>query len=185
MKKAYLDIETDYTGPYLAGDQRLFRDYRHHTITILGLRIVDQDSDRLVQWVGDDVSKARLLDVLEGTECLVTYNGRSIPDERGRTGFDLPVIAAQLGVELDRMFPHTDLVLLCWRRGLYGGLKKVEKTLGLTRTLPGKDGEWAMKTWRTYSESKDKALLDQLLLYNREDVTMLEKVEVALRNQRA
>ncbi len=180
MKKAYLDIETDYVGTYPDGDQRLFRDYRHHHITILGLRIVDRESDRLFQWIGDDVTKSRLLEALSETTCLVTYNGRSIPDEKGRTGFDLPVIAAQLGVELDRLFPHTDLVLLCWRHGLYGGLKKVEQSLGLTRTLPGRDGKWAMETWRTYRKTNDKSLLDQLLLYNREDVMMLQEVERAL-----
>ncbi|MGH9403806.1 MAG: ribonuclease H-like domain-containing protein [Terriglobia bacterium] len=111
----------------------MFRDYPHHKITVLGLRICDAETDRLVQWVGEEISKPRLLQALAGVEMLVTYNGRSVRDAKGRVGFDFPVIAAQLDVVLDKMFPHTDLVLHCWQKGLYGGLKKVEDTLGLKR----------------------------------------------------
>lgn len=180
MKKAYLDIESEYVGRFSDSDARMFRDHPNHRITVLGLRILDAESDRLVQWVGEEVSKERLLQALSEVELLVTYNGRSIPDGKGRTGFDFPVIAAQLGIVLDRMFRHTDLVLLCWQKGLYGGLKKVEDALGLRRAQPDKDGKWAMMSWRKYCQSRDPLLLEQLLAYNREDVLMLEKVEQAL-----
>jgi len=179
--KAYLDIETNYVGRFPDSDMRMFRDYPNHKITVLGLRISDGARDQLVQYVGEEVSKEALLQALAGVELLVTYNGRSIPDAKGRVGFDFPVIAAQLDVVLDRMFRHTDLVLACWRKGFYGGLKKVEEALGLKRTLPGRDGRWAMTTWRKYSETHNPRLLEELLAYNREDIMMLEKVEQALR----
>jgi uncharacterized protein len=182
-RKAYLDVETDYTGKFPDGDQRMFRDYGSHKITVLGLRILDGKTDRLIQWVGEEVSRQVLLDALAGIKMLITYNGRSIPDGKGRMGFDFPVIAAQLGTTLDRMFPHTDLVLSCWRRGLYGGLKKVEEVLGLKRSIPGKDGRWAMMTWRKYCQGRDPRDLEELLAYNREDVMMLEKLERALRRR--
>ena len=175
-----MDIETEYIGKFPDGDPRMFRDYPNHKITVLGLRIRDRETDRLVQWVAEEASKQRLLEALAGVEMLVSYNGRSIPDGKGRTGFDFPVIAAQFGVVLDRMFPYTDLVLSCWQKGLYGGLKRVEDALGLERTLPGRDGQWAMMTWRKYCKSRNPRLLEQLLAYNREDILMLEKVEHAL-----
>ncbi len=180
-KRAYLDLETDYVGRFPDGDPRMFRDYAGHRISVLGVRISGGETDQLIQWVGEEVSKQAVLQALVGVEMLVTYNGRSIPDGDGRIGFDFPVIAAQLGVVLDRIFPHTDLVLGCWQKGLYGGLKKVESVLGLKRTLPGKDGRWAMTSWRKYGQTGDARLLEQLLAYNREDVMMLEKVEQALR----
>ncbi len=183
MRTAYLDLETNYVGRFPDGDPRMFRDYANHEITVLGLRICDGETDGLVQWVREEVSKRKLLQALASVEMLVTYNGRSIPDGRGHVGFDFPVIAARLDVVLDRMFRHTDLVLSCWRKGLYGGLKKVEDALGLKRTMPGRDGRWAMMTWRKYCQTRNPKLLEELLAYNREDVVMLEKLEHALRGR--
>lgn len=180
MKKAYIDIETNYTGQFSDSDDRFFRDYHNHEITVLGLRIVGAQADQLIQLVNEEASRERLLETLSGAECLVTYNGRSVPDANGRCGFDFPVIVAQLGVVLDKKFRHVDLVPLCWSAGLYGGQKKVEMALGLKRKLPGKDGRWAMSTWRKYRDTGDRELLEQLLAYNREDVVMLEKIERAL-----
>jgi uncharacterized protein len=179
VKTAYLDIETDYRGAFT--DQRLFRDATNHHITILGIRLVDGPHDELIQLIGDQVVRDNLMQALAGVERLVTYNGRSIPDNVKRSvGFDFPVIAAQLGVVLDKLYPHTDLCPLCWQKGLYGGLKKVEATLGLKRKLPGRDGLWAQITWRKYEFFHDEKLLQELLAYNKEDVCMLKSVEEAL-----
>jgi len=179
MKLAYLDIETDYVGKHR--DERLFRDYENHRITVIGVRVVEQPADEFEQLVGAAVSKDELLRILAGVQTIVTYNGRSIPDRiKQRVGFDFPVIAAQLGIVLDREFPHTDLVPECWERGLYGGQKKVEELLGLKRKLPGKDGAWATAMWREYQRTGAKEQLDQLLLYNREDVFMLREIEQKL-----
>ena len=118
-------------------------------------------------------------------DLIVTYNGRSIPDRiKGFIGFDFPVIAAQLGIVLDKEFRHRDLCPECWADGLYGGLKAVEMALRLKRRLPGRDGRWADLTWRRYEETRDERLLDELLAYNREDVYMLRLLEVALQNRR-
>ena len=73
-----------------------------------------------------------------------------------------------------------DLVPECWKHDLYGGQKKVEETLGLRRELPGKHGAWAMETWRKYLETGKKGYLDDLLLYNKEDVFMLREIESKL-----
>jgi hypothetical protein len=64
---------------------------------------VDENSDTFVQLFDEEISKAALMQALEGTKRIVTYNGRSIPDAvKNRVGFDFPVIAAQLGVVLAR-----------------------------------------------------------------------------------
>ena len=114
-------------------------------------------------------------------ERIVTYNGRSLPDKvKGRVGFDFPVIAAQLGVVLDKEFAHRDLVPECWARSWYGGQKKVEERLGLKRQLPGKGGAWATEAWREYRKSGERKFLEELLLYNREDIFMLREIEARL-----
>lgn len=179
MRTAYLDIETTYVGAFTDG--RLFKDFGNHRITVVGIRGVDAGADNFVQLVGEEVTRAKLLAALTGAHLIVTFNGRSIPDQvKGYVGFDFPVIAAQLGVVLDREFPHRDLCPECWKQGLYGGLKAVEQSLGLQRQLPGKDGKWADLTWKSFEKTRDQRLLDQLLAYNREDVFMLRCLEQAL-----
>ena len=179
MRVAYLDIETDYNGR--ESGQKLFEDYQHHLITILGVRVIAGGRDEFTQLIEPNITKAALLMLLKGVERIVTYNGRSIPDKlKGRTGFDFPVIAARMGIVLDREFEHTDLVPECWSRGLFGGQKKVEQTLGLARKLPGRDGAWAMETWRKYRESGRRTLLHELLIYNKEDVYMLREIQLKL-----
>ncbi len=182
MKTAYLDIETRYEGTFT--DQRLFKDFQHHRITVIGVRVVDGESDAFIQLVGTDATRDNLLLVLKGAERLVTYNGRSLPDKvKGYVGFDFPVIAAQLGVVLDREFTHVDLCPECWRRGLWGGQKAVEQNLGLKRLLPGKDGKWADEMWKQYEVTRDERLRTEVLAYNQEDVMMLRRIEEALQNR--
>ena len=179
MRTAYLDIETSYVGAY--ADGRLFKDFKNHRITVIGIRVVDAGADDFVQLVGEAVTRANLLAALKGADLVVTFNGRSIPDKvKGYVGFDFPVIAAQLGVVLDKEFRHRDLCPDCWKQGLYGGLKAVEQTLGLRRELPGKDGKWADTTWKRFQKTRDQRLLEELLSYNREDVFMLRALEEAL-----
>jgi hypothetical protein len=140
MAVAYLDIETNYLGTFSPTEDRFSRGAKHHLITVLGIRLVDEKNDNFLQLVYRSITREEVLRILDGATRLVTYNGRSIPDSvKGRVGFD-PVIEAQLGLCLDRDFDHTDRVPLCWQRGLYGGQKKVEALLGLKRTLSGRYG---------------------------------------------
>jgi uncharacterized protein YprB with RNaseH-like and TPR domain len=179
MKTAYLDIETNYVGPFT--DQRLFRDCKNHKITVIGVRVMEGAKEAFFQLVAEEATREALLAVLEGVERIVTYNGRSIPDEvKGYIGFDFPVIAAQLGVVLDKVFKHLDLCPACWKAGLWGGQKAVEEMLGLKRELPGKDGKWADETWKKYVATRAERFLKELLTYNREDVFMLRRIEEAL-----
>jgi uncharacterized protein YprB with RNaseH-like and TPR domain len=186
VKVAYLDIETNYVGKYTSGDDRFFRDSKNHLITVLGMRTIDKNDDQFVQLFDQEVSKPRLLEILCGTKKIVTYNGRSLPDRIKRSvGFDFPVIAAQLGIVLDKEFEHTDLCPEFWRLGFYGGQKKIEQKLGLQRNLPGKDGAWAMEAYRLYVKTGDETHRSELLAYNREDVFMLRELEIKLASLQA
>ncbi|HEY4979853.1 MAG TPA: ribonuclease H-like domain-containing protein [Candidatus Acidoferrum sp.] len=181
MRTAYLDIETNYVGEFNSSEDRFYRDSKNHLLTVLGLRLLDDGSDSFVQLFDKEITKVKLIQSLEGTKKIVTYNGRSIPDAmKKRVGFDFPVIAAQLGIVLDKEFPHVDLCPECWKHNLYGGLKKVEKQLGLKRQFPDREGAWAMEAYRTYLKTGDEKLRIELLTYNREDVYMLRELEIKL-----
>ena len=101
---------------------------------------------------------------------LYTYNG---------SRFDLPFIHSRLGINLAKVFTHIDLMYQCWRKNLYGGLKSVERQLGIERRLVGIDGYEAVKLWWRYVDSFDLDALNTLLEYNREDV-MHRKIILAL-----
>lgn len=146
---AYLDIETSFRGG----------------ITIIGLHWPGRAT---LQLVGAEVTPANLLEALAGTAVLKTYNGAR---------FDLPVIRQRLGLDLNPLFRHEDLMLKCWQHRLKGGLKAVERQLGISRKSAGIDGWQAMRLWAAWEQSGERASLEALLLYNREDVELLPEVE--------
>lgn len=142
---AYLDIETNFDK----------------VITVIG---VFRPGPGTRQWVAPGLSTEELREFLGGIDALFTYNG-------GR--FDLPIIQEQMGLDLKREFNHRDLMYDCWSRSLFGGLKKVEKTLGIHRDTEGIDGLAAVRLWEEYRKGNSQSL-DTLLHYNREDVENLE-----------
>ena len=158
-REAYLDIET--TGLYRF----------HHYITVIGIYLVDGSGGRLVQLVGEEVTRDNLLDALEGVDTIFTYNGRR---------FDLPFISAFLGLDLAESYHHHDLMYDCWRNNLYGGLKAVELKLGIVRRLKGIDGAEAVRLWWRYQNDRDHDALNMLLEYNGEDVLNLETLRQIL-----
>ncbi len=147
--KAYLDIETSFLGE----------------ITVIGLYAEDRG---FVQLVGGGVSDLALWNVLEGIQVICTYNG---------SRFDLPVIHRRLQLDLRSAFTTHDLMYDCWRRKLYGGLKRVEEQLDIPRRTRGVDGVEAMRLWHRYETAHDSAALMTLLEYNREDVLNLETLD--------
>jgi uncharacterized protein YprB with RNaseH-like and TPR domain len=146
--KSYLDIETSYYGE----------------ITIVGIYRHPYD---LVQIVLPEISADAVLEALDGTEELLTYWGHR---------FDLPVLKGNLGIDLRREFETTDLADLCHRCGLYGGLKSVERELGIPRVTEGVTGEDAMRLWHEWTLGSEESL-KRLLKYNEEDVVNLYLVE--------
>lgn len=142
---AFLDIETSW----------------ERTITVIGIY---RPGEGTTQLVAPAITRQRLLDSLKGATRLFTYNG---------AGFDLRVIAQHLGVALEQQLPHRDLMYDCWKKKLKGGLKSVERRLGIPRDTEGIDGWQAMRLWAAHVQGHAEAL-ELLLRYNREDCENLE-----------
>jgi len=97
---------------------------------------------------------------------IVTFNGKS---------FDVPFVERQLKVQLQRA--HIDLRHLLRALGYKGGLKKVERTVGLSRDeLDGVDGAIAVYLWHDFCATGDPRALETLRAYNVADVLSLERL---------
>ena len=157
---AYLDIETTSLNP---SDGEL---------TVIGLYLAEGKRGKLIQLVGDEISATKLDEAMDNIKTLYTYNG-------GR--FDLPYIRAKLGIDLASRRIHRDLMYDCWQRNLYGGLKEVERKLGISRESAGIDGRMAVQLWLSYKYCGDESFLKTLLDYNREDVLNLKALRQKLK----
>jgi len=143
----YLDIETDGGS-------------RGESVTMVGM-YDGSEFKCLVQ--GHDLEQFR--DAISHYSMIVTFFG---------AGFDLPMLERRFpGLRLDAI--HVDLCPTLRRLGLRGGLKKIEKTLGLARSeeTDGLGGMDAVRLWRRYQRGDDRAL-ETLIAYNREDVVNLQ-----------
>ena len=158
--RAYIDIET-------TGLSRRYAD-----LTIIGIALEKEGQCRVVQLLEADLSDRKLLAALHGVDELYSYNG---------SRFDLPFIRAKLGVDLKKCFRHTDLMYDCWRNKLKGGLKAVERQLGIDRCLKEVDGCAAVKLWYEYVSNHNQQALSTLLEYNREDIVNLQVLRQKLR----
>lgn len=154
MQDAYIDIETTGLSSLSC------------SITVVGIYRPGQNGAELVQLVGKDITRKGIEQAVRGVDTIYTYNGHK---------FDLPFIYDSLGLDLkDYCRNHRDLMYDCWRNNLYGGLKKVEIKLGISRQIEGVGGLEAVLLWRRYEEYGDVHALDTLLKYNAEDVMNLK-----------
>lgn len=96
---------------------------------------------------------------------LITFNGRQ---------FDIPFIAAKFP-SIDWGKFHIDLRYDLAKLGYRGGLKSIERQLGLSRDeeIQGVDGFEAVRLWRRYQRG-DKNALDTLITYNKADIENLK-----------
>jgi len=149
---AFLDIET--TGLDIPA-----------TVTMVGLFFHDEYTP-LVR--GISLSAAAVQRVLRGAKLLVTFNGGS---------FDLPALRASFPT-LDLELPHVDIRHLAPRAGISGGLKKVERKLGISRArdirmLVSHD---AVYLWRIWERKQSGNALRLLIDYNRADTENLRTI---------
>ncbi|MAF34868.1 exonuclease [Candidatus Woesearchaeota archaeon] len=131
-------------------------------ITVVGL-YDGRDCKTFIR--GQTLDKKTLLAELNKYAVLVSFNG---------TSFDIPVLQRYFGITLTH--PHIDLRTVCGRVGLKGGLKEIEKRLGITRRKEVENlrGGHADQLWNMWQASGDKEWLDRLVMYNEEDVLNLE-----------
>ncbi len=159
ITEAYLDIETTGLTPFDC------------EITVIGIHICRGDDTEFVQLVGRDVTADGILQALRDVDVIYSYNG---------SRFDLPFIHSRLGINLVELFTHHDLMYDCWRNNLYGGLKAVERQLGIRRILVEMNGFEAVRLWWKYIDSFDLDALNKLLEYNKEDVVNLKTLKEML-----
>lgn len=143
----FLDIET--TG----------LDHQRNSVTTVS---VHQDGETRTLVQGRDLSASSLDAVFEDAKLLATFNG---------VQFDVPFLEAEFGIDVD--LPHLDLMYIARRLGLTGGLKTIEREIGIERDRPDITGREAIRLWREY-ERGDRAALETLISYNREDTVNLE-----------
>ena len=148
----YLDIET--TGVS-----------RRSSVTVVGI----YDGRRMHTLVdGQNLTEDNLKAILDHAGILVTFNGAS---------FDLPII--------DRAFPdclppvpHLDLRHLLRRLGRVGGLKAIEREMGIERDfrLQCLTGQDAVYLWRLWRKQGAWNALETLKEYNCEDCMNLRTI---------
>ncbi|MFB6213909.1 MAG: ribonuclease H-like domain-containing protein [Candidatus Nanohaloarchaea archaeon] len=114
---------------------------------------------------GQDLTRERLKKELFESSMLVSFNGKR---------FDQPFLEKSFGIDMET--PHLDLMYTCRRLGISGGLKEVEKKLGIQRELEDIDGREAIRLWKRYERKDDEDALDKLVKYNRYDAKNLKKL---------
>ncbi len=155
---SFLDIETDGLE-------------RDSTVTVV---TVHRGKDTYTLVNGENLSSQSLSEALEGTSLFVTFNGSC---------FDLPVLRCSFpDVDLD--LPHFDLRFGCRKAGMTGGLKQVEKSIGICRSenIAEVDGFEAVRLWKRWTSSGDRSARDRLVEYNIADtVNLRELADIAYR----
>ena len=103
-------------------------------------------------------------DKLKEFDIVVTFNGKQ---------FDIPFIEHRFSCSYD--FAHLDLRYLLKEFGFQGGLKSIERQLGIRRDscVEGIDGFEAVNLWCQYKRGSDEAL-QKLLKYNEQDIVNLD-----------
>ncbi|MEO0097231.1 MAG: ribonuclease H-like domain-containing protein [candidate division WOR-3 bacterium] len=159
--EGYLDIETTNL------------ETEKGEITVIGFGIDKGKKFEFIQLINNEITTDKLIKIIKKIKILYTYNG---------TDFDLKFIKKKLNIDIEKYCIHKDLMNECHQRNLYGGLKQVEKKLGIERKLKDINGFAAVKLWERYKNLGDKKALETLLEYNREDVLNLkilkEKLEI-------
>jgi len=122
----------------------------------------DGDTTTLVR--GDDLTAGAVREQFRESDLIATFNGKR---------FDVPFLESSFDLSVD--VPHLDLMYTCRKVGLSGGLKEIERDLGLDREKPDLSGRDAVRLWREHERGRDGAL-DTLIEYNREDTVNLRRV---------
>lgn len=114
---------------------------------------------------GENLTAENLKKEFFNSSLIVSFNGKR---------FDKPFLEHNFDLNIQN--PHLDLMYMFKRIGYSGGLKQIEKDLGVERELEDIDGREAVKLWKKYEETGDRSYLDKLLKYNRYDTENLQQL---------
>lgn len=114
-------------------------------------------SDFKVLVRGVNLYRDQIVRALTGVKMLVSFNGSS---------YDLFLLKKHFGIEWKGL--HIDLRHVCSKLGYVGGLKAIEKKVGIAREFDFKGGDPA-KLYRLWHATRDEYYLKLLLEYNKED----------------
>ena len=131
-------------------------------VTVVGIAVGDKCYTLLR---GSTLDKDAIQRLLSRAKILVTFNGRS---------FDMPVLQKYFNLNVD--MPHVDLRHVCAAVGLHGGLKNIEKIVGIKRPdeLAVVHGAQAPALCKAYRATVDDYYLNLLVKYNEEDCVNLQ-----------
>ncbi|USZ70005.1 ribonuclease H-like domain-containing protein (plasmid) [Halorussus salilacus] len=144
-------------------------DSSRHEVTTVSLH---RGGDTRTYVQGEDLTCEALREEFAASSMLVSFNGKR---------FDQPFL--EDCYPLDVTTPHLDLMYLCKRVGLSGGLKSVERDLGIDRADDDVDGREAVRLWQRYDRHEDDAALERLVRYNREDAENLKDLLETVRGR--
>lgn len=149
----FLDIET--TG----------LDSKNNDITVIGL-FDGINTKTMIKNINLDYKK--LKDELQRYKLIVTFNGSS---------FDVPFIN-KIYPNLLPDIPNFDVKSITGRLNLKGGLKKIERKLGIRRNkiIEKFYGGDPLTLWKMYRSTNDEYYLNLLIGYNDDDIINLKKV---------
>ena len=149
----FLDIETTGLG------------FRNNDITLIGL-FDGINTKTMIKGINFDYTT--LKKELEKYKLIVTFNGSS---------FDVPFIN-KIYPNLLPNIPNFDVKSVTDRLGLKGGLKEIEKKLGIKRgkIVEKFYGGDALTLWRMYRATGDDYYLKLLVEYNEEDIINLKTI---------
>lgn len=148
-RTCFFDIET--TG----------LDARHSEVTTVSFHRAGETTT-LVR--GDDLTRAAIEAEIAAADLLVSFNGKR---------FDVPFLEHSFDLDISR--PHIDLMYPCRQLDLTGGLKAIERAVGIERDRPDISGRDAVRLWHQY-ERGDEGSLETLVSYNRADTVNLESL---------
>ena len=120
---------------------------------------------------GRDLTANRIQRELDASNLLVTFNGKR---------FDVPFLETAFDVTVET--PHVDLLYPCRTLGLTGGLKAIERDVGIDRDRPDLSGEDAIRLWQAYRRGDEDAL-ETLVSYNRDDTANLQTLMELVANR--
>lgn len=115
---------------------------------------------------GENLTSEKLQEEFFQSSMMVSFNGKR---------FDQPFLEHNFDLNIET--PHIDLMYPCKKLGYSGGLKKIEKELGIERDLEeDMDGKDAIRLWKKYEQNNDEEALQKLVKYNQYDTENLQRL---------